>query len=59
MITNARKVIVMADSTKLGRDFLVSFAALEDIDVVITDSSAPEQFVNDLREQGVEVVVAS
>ena len=49
----------MADSTKLGRDFLVSFAALEDIDVVITDSSAPEQFVNDLREQGVEVVVAS
>ncbi|WP_048758387.1 DeoR/GlpR family DNA-binding transcription regulator [Corynebacterium vitaeruminis] len=59
MITNARKVIVMADSTKLGRDFLVSFAALEDIDVVITDSSAPEQFVNDLREHGVEVVVAS
>nr|WP_120492406.1 DeoR/GlpR family DNA-binding transcription regulator [Corynebacterium lactis] len=59
MITNARKVVVMADSTKLGRDFLVSFASLDDIDVVITDESAPEQFVEDLKEHGVEVVVAS
>lgn len=58
MIANARKVIVMADSTKLGRDFLVSFATLDDIDVVITDSSAPEAFIDELREHGVEVVVA-
>ena len=58
MITNARKVVVMADSTKLGRDFLVSFAALEDLDVVITDKSAPDQFISDLQEHGIEVVIA-
>ncbi|MEJ5919683.1 MULTISPECIES: DeoR/GlpR family DNA-binding transcription regulator [unclassified Corynebacterium] len=58
MITNARKVVVMCDSTKLGRDFLVSFAGLDDIDVVITDDSAPEAFVQNLRDHGVEVVIA-
>ena len=58
MITNARKVVVMCDSTKLGRDFLVSFAALDDIDVVITDPSAPQAFIDELRDHDVKVIVA-
>ena len=58
MITNARKVVVMCDSTKLGRDFLVSFAALDDIDVVITDPSAPQAFIDELQDHDVKVTVA-
>ena len=58
MITNARKVVVMCDSTKLGRDFLVSFAALDDIDVVITDPSAPQAFIDELQDHDVKVIVA-
>ena len=58
MITNARKVVVMCDSTKLGRDFLVSFAALGDIDVVITDPSAPQAFIDELQDHDVKVIVA-
>lgn len=58
MITNARKVVVLCDSTKLGSDYLVSFAAITDIDVLITDSGAPASFVDNLRERGVQVVCA-
>lgn len=58
MITNARKVVVLCDSTKLGNDYLVSFAGIDDIDVVITDRGAPPSMVEALREREIQVVVA-
>ena len=58
MITNAHKVVVLCDSTKMGTDYLVSFGSIDDIDVVVTDSGAPESFVQQLRERDVEVVIA-
>lgn len=58
MVTNAHKVVVLCDSTKMGNDYLVSFASVDDIDVVITDSNAPESFVRALRDRDVDVVVA-
>lgn len=58
MVTNAHKVVVLCDSTKIGNDYLVSFAAIEDIDVIITDSSAPESFIAALREREVDVIIA-
>lgn len=58
MVTNARKVVVMCDSTKIGNDYLVSFAPLSAVDVVVTDAAAPATFVHDLRDHGIEVVIA-
>ena len=58
MVTNARKVVVLCDSTKLGNDYLVSFAPLDAIDIVVTDTDAPESFVSELRERGIKVVLA-
>ena len=58
-VTNAHKVVVMCDSSKLGNDYLVSFASAADIDVVITDAAAPDSFVEALREREIEVVLAS
>ena len=49
----------MCDSSKLGNDYLVSFASAADIDVVITDAAAPDSFVEALREREIEVVLAS
>ncbi|WP_459587135.1 DeoR/GlpR family DNA-binding transcription regulator [Corynebacterium camporealensis] len=57
-ITNAHKVVVLCDSSKLGNDYLVSFASIRDIDVVITDSAAPETFVEELRKHEIEVIIA-
>lgn len=59
MVTNARKVVVLCDSTKLGNDYVVSFAPLSDVDVVVTDDTAPAAFVDELRAHGVEVVLAA
>lgn len=56
-VTNAHKVVVLCDSSKLGTDYLVSFASISDIDVVITDSGAPESFLDALREREIDVIV--
>ena len=58
MIASAHRVVVLADSSKFGVETTVRFAALDDVDVVITDSDAPEDDVKALRDAGVEVVVA-
>lgn len=58
MVTNAHRVVVLCDSSKIGNDYLVSFAPISSIDVVITDPGAPESFTSALRERGVEVVLA-
>ncbi|GAB3941450.1 DeoR/GlpR family DNA-binding transcription regulator [Corynebacterium tapiri] len=57
MVTNAHKVVVLCDSSKLGNDYLVSFAPTSSIDVVITDDQAPESYLDALREREIEVVV--
>lgn len=58
-VTNAHKVVVLCDSSKLGNDYLVSFASIQDIDVIITDSEAPDTFVQSLREREIDVIVAA
>ncbi|MDY3128254.1 MAG: DeoR/GlpR family DNA-binding transcription regulator [Corynebacterium sp.] len=58
-VTNAHKVVVLCDSSKLGTDYLVSFAPISDIDVVITDDGASEIFLDALREREIEVVVVT
>jgi DeoR family fructose operon transcriptional repressor len=57
MIASAHRVVVLADSSKFGVETTVRFAALDDVDVVITDSGAPEGEVAALREAGLDVVV--
>jgi DeoR/GlpR family transcriptional regulator of sugar metabolism len=48
LIANARQVIAVADSSKLGRVALASFAALEDLDVLITDSGAAPDILDQI-----------
>jgi DeoR family fructose operon transcriptional repressor len=58
MVRAGQRVVVLADSSKLGREHLVRFAAVEDVDVLITDEDADLDVVAHLEEQNVEVVVA-
>jgi DeoR family transcriptional regulator, fructose operon transcriptional repressor len=58
MIEVSRRVIVVADHTKFGRDRMVHVAPFADIDAVVTDSGiAPEQR-RFLKAQGIECVLA-
>jgi len=58
MIASAHLVVVLADSSKFGVETTMRFAALDEVDVVITDSGASEHDVAALRASGPEVVVA-
>jgi DeoR family fructose operon transcriptional repressor len=58
MVRAAQRVIVLADSTKLGREHLMRFAAVEDVDVLVTDGEADPGLVAELETMGIEVLVA-
>ena len=58
MARAAQRVVVLADSSKLGREHLVRFAGVEDVDVLVTDGEADPGLVAELEQLGIEVVVA-
>jgi DeoR family fructose operon transcriptional repressor len=58
MVAAAQRVIVLCDSSKLGREHLVRFAAIEDVDVLVTDGEADPGVVEELETMGIEVLVA-
>ncbi|HUD83739.1 MAG TPA: hypothetical protein VMQ67_09560, partial [Candidatus Saccharimonadales bacterium] len=58
MIRAAQRVIFCFDSTKLGRRSLSRLCGLESIRTMVTDSGAPEELVRQLRDRGLEVVIA-
>ena len=52
----AGKVVVVADSSKIGARAFASICATAEIDVLITDTAADEEDVKKFRERGVHVV---
>lgn len=51
----AKKIIVVADYTKVGNVSFVQMGTVDQIDMLITDSGADQKAVAQLREAGVEV----
>ena len=58
MVEAARRTVLLADHTKVGDVHFAAFAALSDIDVVITDTGLDDRMVAQLRAAGPEVVRA-
>ncbi|MGB3773275.1 MAG: DeoR/GlpR family DNA-binding transcription regulator [Rhodococcus sp. (in: high G+C Gram-positive bacteria)] len=58
MVTAADRVVVVADSAKIGLEFFMSFAALDCVDVLVTDDGITEMDCTRLQQHGLEVVVA-
>ncbi|AVZ40762.1 MULTISPECIES: DeoR/GlpR family DNA-binding transcription regulator [unclassified Dietzia] len=57
MCDAARRVAVLADSSKFGHEFLISFADLDRIDVLVTDSPPTGALAGALHDRGIEVVL--
>jgi DeoR family fructose operon transcriptional repressor len=55
MIESARRVVAIVDQSKLGNDQLYSYAALDELDVLVTDSRVDDDAVAVLSEHDVEV----
>ena len=57
MLAVARKVIVLCDSSKIGRESFARFADLDQIDALVTERMSEEDRLR-FEERGVEVLVA-
>jgi len=58
MMEAAKKIVVLADSSKIGREEFVLIGNMKDVDVLITDDKAPGKIINRYRKMGVEVRTA-
>lgn len=58
MVRAARLVVALVDASKLGVESAVRFASLDDLDVVVTDSSVDPAVCREIEATGVRVVVA-
>lgn len=59
MIKGVQKVIFCFDHTKFNRKSVLPLCGLDCVDIIVTDSGAPGDLVQSLRERGIEVVVAN
>jgi DeoR family fructose operon transcriptional repressor len=58
MVRCSNYVVVVSDSSKVGHEDFVSFARLEDVDALITDSEITDADRAEIAGAGVEVVIA-
>ncbi|EGD54022.1 DeoR/GlpR family DNA-binding transcription regulator [Gordonia neofelifaecis] len=58
MLAACATTIVLADSSKINREELMSFGGLDDFDVLITDGGIDRGFADELRAREIEVVIA-
>jgi DeoR/GlpR family transcriptional regulator of sugar metabolism len=59
MMSAARRVVFCLDHTKFGRKSISFLCALDGIHTIVTDSAAPEELVQALKDAGREVLVAA
>lgn len=55
MVSTSGMVVGIVDASKFGSTSFSAFALPQEIDLIITDVSAPPAIVEDLREQGLKV----
>ena len=58
MIAAAARVIVLADSSKIGAAHFAKFGSLADVEVLVTDSGIDPDALDEIRAAGPEVVIA-
>jgi DeoR family transcriptional regulator, fructose operon transcriptional repressor len=57
VIRAASQVILLCDSSKIGKTSFAKVAAISEVDVWITDERAPAEVVKQVRDSGVEVIL--
>jgi DeoR/GlpR family transcriptional regulator of sugar metabolism len=57
MTEHARQVILVTDSSKIGRVGFVPIKATSAIHTLVTDENAPADIIQSIRDMGVEVLL--
>ncbi len=58
MSSKVSKYVVVLDSSKLGKQVGMLFSELKNIDVLVTGKEADPEIINDLRNKGLEIILA-
>ncbi|MDP9791667.1 DeoR family fructose operon transcriptional repressor [Catenuloplanes nepalensis] len=58
MINASRRVVLLADHTKVGNDYLARFGSISDLDLLITDNGLDADLADEVEAAGVRVVRA-
>jgi len=58
MIERSEEVIVLADHTKFGKVTFANIAPLSDVDVIITDRGCSKEWIQDVNESNVKLIIA-
>jgi DeoR family fructose operon transcriptional repressor len=59
MIAKAAKTrIALADHSKFGKQSFAYVGPVNDVNILVTDSATDSKYISDLREAGLEVIVA-
>lgn len=58
LVAASRRVVVLADSSKIGTESALRFADLEDVDCLVTDDGITPEDEKELDALGIEVVIA-
>ncbi len=56
MVAAGRKVVIVVDHSKFGKQGLVSFSGFEDVDIIITSDLVDESYTLEIEKMGVEVI---
>lgn len=58
MIDRSERVVIVADSSKIQRSSFIQICDLDVVNTLVTDTNAPDEFVERIRSMGIEVVLA-
>jgi DeoR/GlpR family transcriptional regulator of sugar metabolism len=58
MIGAGRRIVLVAEGAKFARSAMSVICGLRDVDVVVTDDTAPVEVLDELRSAGVQVIIA-
>lgn len=53
------KIIALLDHSKLNKNSIASFASTEEIDILITDKTIPNEYIGQLENHKIEIIVAN
>lgn len=56
VISKSKKVVMLMDSNKVGKNATYTFARLKDVDVIVTDDKIDAETMNEFIEKGIEVI---
>ena len=58
MMEQSQRTVILADTSKFGRQALVKLCDLSAVDVIVTDAQPPQAMVDDIEAAGCQLIVA-